>query len=155
MKLTRVENRCAHGFLIEARICPECAPGGVRNESKVTVEVLVPGLVVGGSTIERRLGETTIEMRCGCGEMFITTRTVLYKVRHKQTRSCCAQCRRAKPHGLVGKYTCLGCGKEKPKAEFYASKTDSRGHQAKCKVCDNSKRGRSRADVVTKEESAA
>ena len=155
MKLTRVENRCDHGFLIEAKLCPECHGGHVRNESKVTVEVLVPGLVVGGSTIVRRLGETNIEMQCGCEKLFITTRTVLYKVRHKDTRSCCATCRRFKPHGLVGTYVCTGCGHEKPKSEFYASKTDSRGHQSKCKVCDNNKRERSRADVVTKEESAA
>lgn len=154
MKLTRVENRCPCGFLLGLRLC-ELHDNGPRNEAKVTVEILVPGLVVGGSTISRNLGDATVEMRCGCGELFITTPSALYKVRNRLTRCCCAKCRRSKPHGLVGTYVCMACGDKKPKSEFYASKTESRGHQAKCKVCDNNKRGRSRADVVSKEESAA
>jgi hypothetical protein len=152
MKLTRVENRCDHGFLVDAKLCPECHGGdAVRDEAKITNEILAPGLVVGGSTISRLLGESTIEMRCGCGELFVTTRTVLYKVRNRNSRSCCAKCRRAKPHGLVGTYVCIVCRKEKPKAAFYACRTHSLGHQTRCKVCDNSKRGRARADVVGEE----
>jgi hypothetical protein len=156
MKLTRIEIRCDHGFLEGSGLCPACEGGSaIRDEAKVTTEILVPGFMVGGSTITRKRGDTTMEMACGCGELFITTRSALLKVRNRQTRSCCAKCRRFKPHGLEGKYTCTACGEEKPKSEFYASKTDSRGHQSKCKTCDNNKRGRSRADVVTKEESAA
>lgn len=43
---------------------------------------------------------------------------------------------------LPGFYTCCNCGQSKPIPEFYASRTSPRGHQSRCKVCDNSKRVR-------------
>jgi hypothetical protein len=95
MKLTRVENRCRHGFLVGSKLCPACEGGAVeRNPNKVTCEVLVPGFDVGGSTIVSKSGEDVTMCCGGCGEQYRTTRTALLKVRHRKTRSCCANCRR-------------------------------------------------------------
>lgn len=41
----------------------------------------------------------------------------------------------------VGTFVCRGpCGREKALTEFYVSRTQPRGHQSRCKDCDNNKR---------------
>lgn len=40
----------------------------------------------------------------------------------------------------AGSYRCNSCGLTKPLSEFYRSRTNNRGHQHKCKTCDNNKR---------------
>lgn len=91
MILTRVETRCPHAFL-EGINCQECSPASVvYRERAANDSILVIGTVVGGSTIERRLGDSNVEMRCACGELFLTTRSALWKVRNRGNRSCCAE----------------------------------------------------------------
>jgi hypothetical protein len=101
MKLTRIEERCDHGFLKGAGLCPDCdghrAIG--RNESKVHGEIIVPGLVVGGATVITRRDDERVDMTCGCGRPFITTRNALLQVRHRKGRCCCAECRSAARRG--------------------------------------------------------
>lgn len=43
-------------------------------------------------------------------------------------------------HGLVGEYLCVRCGVIKPLSEFYVSRSSARGHQSRCKDCDNTTR---------------
>jgi hypothetical protein len=47
---------------------------------------------------------------------------------------------KAEATNLNGTYTCKTCGQTKPLSEFYVSRTEKRGHQSRCKACDNNKR---------------
>lgn len=89
--------RCQHGYDISRNLCQECSPASVvYRERAANDSILVIGTVVGGSTIERRLGDSNVEMRCACDDLFLTTRSALWKVRNRGNRSCCARCRRVK-----------------------------------------------------------
>jgi hypothetical protein len=50
----------------------------------------------------------------------------------------------SQPHGLVGEFQCVRCGFTKPLSEYYISRSSPRGHQSRCKTCDNDKRSRYR-----------
>lgn len=49
------------------------------------------------------------------------------------------------PNTMSGCYVCAACRIEKPLSEFYLSRTEKRGHQSRCKSCDNNMRRRPNA----------
>lgn len=52
-------------------------------------------------------------------------------IRKRGNGECCT---------LPGMFCCIQCGANKPLSEFYLSRTMKRGHQSRCKRCDNSER---------------
>jgi hypothetical protein len=54
-----------------------------RNENKVTrKEVLIPGAVIGGSTVIRIVDEAHVQMECGgCQKPYITRRSTIIRAR--------------------------------------------------------------------------
>ncbi len=131
-----VEQRCGHGFLRSVVPCPECddVRGLVRSQThsrSVTNEEIAEAI--------KRTGG----IKPAADLLYIDHNTIRNRAKQSELvrRAIeASQQPRAESHGLVGTYTCTCCHKDKPKSEFYISRSDSRGHQSRCKACDNNKR---------------
>jgi hypothetical protein len=128
--------RCKHGFEREVVPCPTCdfRPGADRDQARTRA--------VSNEQIAEALGRA--RSIGGAAQLLgIDRHTILNRAKQSELVRSAVEAARlsgAEPHGLVGTYRCNCCGLTKPKSEFYISRGDPRGHQSRCKLCDNNKR---------------
>jgi hypothetical protein len=128
------EQRCSHGFLRSVTPCSVCdrGPKAQRQTLAHTIsnEQIADAVLRAGSVY------------AAAAELGITKSTVHNRAKQSELVRAALQSRRptsAEAHGLVGFYTCSTCGETKPKSDFYINRTEPRGHQSRCKTCDNNK----------------